>query len=45
MSLSVVYTTINGVLYHENRGGVETEYIPDTVGSLIQCRDSSDNFT
>ena len=43
MAMSVVYTTINGVLYHENRGGVETEYIPDTLGSLIGCRDSSGN--
>ena len=45
MAMSVVYTTINGVLYHENRGGVETEYVPDTLGSLIQCRDSSGNVT
>jgi len=45
MAMSVMYTTINGVLYHENRGGVETEYIPDTLGSLIGCRDSSGNVT
>ena len=45
MAMSVVYTTINGVLYHENRGGVETEYVPDTLGSLIGCRDSSGNVT
>jgi hypothetical protein len=45
VAMSVVYTTINGVLYHENRGGVETEYVPDTLGCLIGCRDSSGNVT
>lgn len=41
MSMSVVYTTINGMLFHENRGGVETEYMPDTLGSCIATKSSS----
>lgn len=35
----------NGNLTRENRGGVETEYVPDTQGSLIGCRDSAGNVT
>ena len=30
MAMSVTYTNFNGMLVHENRGGVETEYVPDT---------------
>ncbi len=33
MSLSVVYTVVNGVVYSEDRGGTVTDYRPDTLGS------------
>jgi RHS repeat-associated protein len=35
--MSVVYTNFAGMLVHEDRGGVETEYVPDTLGSAIGC--------
>ncbi len=41
MAMSVVYTTVNGMILHENRGGVETEYVPDPLGSLVKCKDTS----
>ena len=37
MAASVTYATFNGVLVYEIRGGVETEYTPDTLGNLIEC--------
>jgi len=45
MAMSVTYATVNGMLVMENRGGVKTEYISDTLGNLIQCRDMSGNKT
>ncbi len=39
------FTTINGMLVHEDRGGVETEYVSDPLGSLVQCRNSSGTKT
>jgi len=35
MAMSVAYTTINGQIVHENRGGVEAFYAPDTLGSTV----------
>jgi RHS repeat-associated protein len=40
---TTTYTTFNGMLVHENRGGVETEYVPDTLGSVMMCRDVNGN--
>ena len=37
MAMSVTYTTVAGMLVHEIRGGVETEYTPHTLGNLIEC--------
>jgi len=45
MTATVTYATVNGMLVMENRGGVKTEYISDTLGNLIQCRDASGNKT
>jgi len=45
MTATVTYATVNGRLMMENRGGVKTEYISDTLGNLIQCRDMSGNKT
>lgn len=45
MSMSVVYTTVNGMLLHENRGGTETDYVPDPLGSLVACKDSTGAVT
>ena len=41
MAMSVVYTTINGMIVHENRGGVESFYAPDTMGSTVALLNSS----
>jgi len=45
MAMSVTYATVNGRLMMENRGGVKTAYVSDTLGNLIQCRDASGNKT
>ena len=45
MAMSVTYTNFGGMLVHENRGGVETEYVPDTLGSVAMCRNASGNTT
>lgn len=45
MPAAVVYTNFGGMLVHENRGGVETEYVNDTLGSLVECRDTSGTKT
>ena len=45
MPMSVVYATVNGRLVQENRGGVVTRYVADTLGSVIQTRDASGNQT
>ncbi len=39
------FTTINGVLVHEDRGGTETEYVSDPLGNLVQTRNSSGSKT
>ena len=45
MPMSVVYTTINGRIVHENRGGVERLYMGDTNGNSIGLMDASGNVT
>ena len=45
MPMSVVYTTVNGRLVEENRGGVVTRYIPDTLGNVIKTTDVNGNIT
>lgn len=45
MAMSVVYATVNGRLVQENRGGVITRYVADTLGSVIQTRDVAGNQT
>ena len=45
MALSVTYNVVNGVILSETRGGVDTIFVPDTNGSLIECRDASGNKT
>ena len=35
------YTAINGVIVHEDRGGVGKNYIPDTLGSTAKLADTS----
>jgi hypothetical protein len=34
----VNYTTINGQIVCENRGGVKTLFMPDTLGNVIETR-------
>ena len=45
MPMSVVYETVNGRLVEENRGGVVTRYLPDTLGSVIKTADVNGNIT
>ena len=44
MAMSVVYTTIDGVLVHEDRGGVERQYVGDPLGSLVGELDENQNL-
>ena len=39
MPMSVTYTNYNGRIVCENRGGVETLFMPDTLGNVIETRD------
>ncbi len=43
MAMSVVYTTVNGQILHENRGGVVSHFISDPLGSVVMVRDNSGN--
>lgn len=45
MAMSVVYATVNGILVEEERGGVVTCYVRDTLGSVIKTTDSTGNIT
>ena len=38
MPMAVRYTTINGQIVCENRGGVKTLFMPDTLGNVIETR-------
>ncbi len=40
-TVTTTFITVNGMLMQETRGGVETYYIPDPLGSLVECRNSS----
>ena len=41
MAMKVVYTTINGVIVHEQRAGVGRNYRPDTLGNTIALTDAT----
>ncbi len=41
MAMSVYYENLDGELISENRGGTETFYTSDTLGSVIECRDDT----
>jgi RHS repeat-associated protein len=41
MAMSAVYTTFDGELISEIRAGVESLYVPDTLGSVVEVRNSS----
>jgi hypothetical protein len=45
MAMAVVYTTVNGEFFYENRGGVETFYTSDPLGNLAYCTDVNGNTT
>ncbi|RYG44373.1 hypothetical protein EON79_15040 [bacterium] len=45
MAMTATYTTVNGQILHEERNGVETEFVPDPIGSVIQTRNSAGNTT
>ncbi len=43
--MSVVYTSVNGILLDENRGGEVTTFVHDTLGNVIETRDASGAVT
>lgn len=43
--MSVVYTNFGGMLVHEDRGGIEHQYVSDTLGSLVGELDSTQALT
>ncbi len=45
MPMSVTYATVHGRLVEENRGGVVTEYVPDTLGNVIMTTNESGTVT
>jgi len=45
MTLAVTYTVFNDMVVKENRGGVESFYMSDTLGSTSQLVDPSGNVT
>ncbi|MBS1710048.1 MAG: hypothetical protein JSS65_15155 [Armatimonadetes bacterium] len=45
MAAKVTYTQVNGLVIAENRGGVNSFFMPDTTGSLAQTRDNAGNLT
>ena len=45
MPMSVTYTNFGGQLVHENRGGVESFYTADPLGSVVDVRNSSGTQT
>jgi RHS repeat-associated protein len=45
MALSVTYTTFNGRIVKENRGGTESFYAPDTLGSTAALLSTTGSVT
>lgn len=45
MAAQVIYTNFGGQIVHEDRGGTERDYMPDTLGSTIALLDSDSNQT
>ena len=43
MAMSVVYTTVNGQILSESRGGAVSHFVPDPLGSVVMVRDTSGN--
>jgi len=42
---TTTYTTVNGQILYENRGGTKTYFVPDTLGSVLNCTDENGNQT
>jgi RHS repeat-associated protein len=45
MSMTVRYTTIDGEIVSENRGGVLRDYVPDSLGSTVALLDNTQTQT
>jgi hypothetical protein len=45
MAMSATYLTMNGIIVHENRGGVQRDYVPDTLGSTTALTDNTQTKT
>lgn len=45
MAMTVVYTHFAGMLVHENRNGVERDYMPDPNGNVAALLDENQNKT
>src|SRR5579862_4801726 len=45
MAMAVTYSNFGGQIVHENRGGVETDFVHDTDGSVVATLDANGNQT
>ena len=45
VAMSVNYYTVNGMILAEDRGGVYSEFVPDTLGSCVAVKDSTETIT
>jgi RHS repeat-associated protein len=45
MAMSATYLTMNGMIVHENRDGVQRDYVPDTLGSTAALVDNTQTIT
>ena len=45
VAMSVNYYTVNGMILAEDRGGVYSEFVPDTLGSCVAVKDASETIT
>jgi RHS repeat-associated protein len=43
--MSATYLTMNGMIVHENRSGVQRDYVPDTQGSTAALVDNTQTLT
>jgi RHS repeat-associated protein len=45
MAMCATYLTMNGMIVHENRGDVQRDYVPDTLGSTAALVDNTQTLT
>jgi RHS repeat-associated protein len=42
---TVKYTVVNGIILHENRAGIQHDYMPDSLGSTYALLDNTQTMT